>query len=246
MSLSSYVKIFDDDDNLFPEQLAVDLLALYESQPRHERYDMGYRNCEVLAIRPHTRIPEEPAISSGVTGDAHVAGGADQEQKEPEENKVAKSSHSYLPIFERLRHSCQKTLQRYMQTAPHGSNLFQVRGMELPNLLSYNHLNPNDSFHAHIDAWDKSTATRGLSIIFYINDVHEGGHTVFHTIRDEQGQPLSVAPKRKRVVVFPAGYPFVHEGSKPISNKKHIVVSWLHFGDKGHPIATVPLFPDKK
>lgn len=242
MSLDTFIKIYDNDDSLFPEHLLEDLLALYEAEAEHKRMDNGYRNCEVLALKPGIQVPGEPSNTTE-QGDGTPA---------------------REPVFARLRNSCKMAWQKYLNTTLHGGNVYQVRAMELPNLLTYDPLAKNDHFHAHVDAWDKSTATRALSLIFYLNDVEEGGETVFHTVRDPSAtqfkepddgagpvvpssekllehEKLKVKPRRRRLVIFPSGFPYVHEGTKPRSGKKHIVVSWLHYGKEGHQVATVPL-----
>jgi hypothetical protein len=244
MSLDTFIKIYDNDDSLFPEHLLEDLLALYEAEAEHKRMDSGFRNCEFLPLKPGIKVPGAPG---------NVAKEGDPDQAPARE-----------PVFARLRNCCKLAWQKYVNTTPYGGNVYQVRAMELPNLLTYDPLAQNDHFHAHVDAWDKSTATRALSLIFYLNDVEEGGETVFHSVRDpnagqvrepadgagpvvqnspklEEHEKLKVKPRRRRLVIFPSGFPFVHEGTKPRSGKKQIVVSWLHYGKEGHQVATVPL-----
>lgn len=90
-------------------------------------------------------------------------------------------------------------------------------------------------FHKHVDAWDVASATRQISIILYLNDVAVGGETIFADL------DVDVRPKEGRLIVFPSSYMFQHEGMPPISNKKYVLVSWLHFDGPSHGYRTFPL-----
>lgn len=62
---------------------------------------------------------------------------------------------------------------------------------------------------------------RVLTYLYYLNDVEEGGETVFlknHKIKPEAG----------KLVIFPATWCYPHEALKPISNDKYIVTGWLY------------------
>lgn len=64
---------------------------------------------------------------------------------------------------------------------------------------------------------------RVLALIYYINDVDEGGETSFYY------QKMSVKPKKGTLAVFPAGFTHTHKGHVPISSDKYVVTSWLMF-----------------
>lgn len=217
-TLADYILCIDQDDQVFPETLCEALMKLYEVQPQRNRIDLGYRNCEVITILSNTFV--------------------NRGTRREDDQLVL----SMVDVFDELKKASHCALQAYMQRVAHGNSYFQLKAMELPNLLSYDPEQENDSFHPHIDAWEQGTSSRGLSIIFYLNDVEEGGETVFHTAQGPGGEPFKIKPKRRRVVIFPSSFPYVHEGTKPISGKKHIVVSWLHFGRENHAFPTVPLY----
>lgn len=74
-------------------------------------------------------------------------------------------------------------------------------------------------FNRHVDG-----LRRWASAVFYLNDVAEGGETVF----SEFG--ISIKPKRGDLVLFPAQFPYFHEAKRPISNDKWVAVTWFkHF-----------------
>ena len=63
--------------------------------------------------------------------------------------------------------------------------------------------------------------SRIFTCMFYLNDVAEGGETVFPYCN------LKISPKAGTFVCWPAPWPYVHKGLVPISNDKYIVTTWL-------------------
>ena len=78
-----------------------------------------------------------------------------------------------------------------------------------------------DLFDTHVDVSDYSSARRFLSFMFYLNDVSEGGETIF---RDKQ-----ITPKKGTLLVFPPLWMYPHRGDPPISNPKYIMSTYLHY-----------------
>jgi hypothetical protein len=153
---------------------------------------------------------------------------------------------SATPLFESLKIYVRNALERFRVETGCGT-LSYVRAIEDPNLFRYE---PDEvdakgahRFHRHADAWSLETASRQVSIILYLNDVEQGGETVFQDIHTSEGKrPLKICPRRGRMLVFPSNYLFEHEGLSPVSGRKYILVSWLHFGETGHAYRTHPLF----
>ena len=65
------------------------------------------------------------------------------------------------------------------------------------------------------------SAFRALVFSVYLNDVKEGGETEF------LNQAMRIKPKKGRVVVFPAGFPYVHRGNQPMKGEKYLMTSWF-------------------
>ena len=55
----------------------------------------------------------------------------------------------------------------------------------------------------------------------HLNDVEEGGETEFLHFSKR------VKPKTGRIVIWPAGFPYVHRGNPPLSGEKYILTSWM-------------------
>ena len=81
--------------------------------------------------------------------------------------------------------------------------------------------NTNDLFDTHVDVMDYSTARRFLSFFWYLNDVEQGGETMFND--------LVIRPKAGRMVVFPPLWMFPHKGCIPVSNEKYLLSTYLHY-----------------
>lgn len=79
----------------------------------------------------------------------------------------------------------------------------------------------DDMFDTHVDVQDYATARRYLSFLWYLNDIDNGGKTVFNG--------LSITPKRGSLVVFPPLWMFPHRGEPPLSGPKYILTTYLHY-----------------
>jgi hypothetical protein len=68
--------------------------------------------------------------------------------------------------------------------------------------------------------------SRIFAVMFYLNDVTEGGETEFIH------QGLKLQPTKGTFVVWPAPWPYVHRGNVPVSNDKYILTTWLVRNDE--------------
>lgn len=140
------------------------------------------------------------------------------------------------PLYEIARSSIARIFDRYKSDVGCGT-LNYVTRLESPSLSRYD-VDDEDGvhhFHRHADCWSMETASRQVSVIVYLNDVTDGGETVFDS-------NMSVEPRAGRALVFPSSFCFEHRGNPPVSNSKYVLVAWLHLGGTGHVYATLPLF----
>lgn len=86
--------------------------------------------------------------------------------------------------------------------------------------------NDKDVFDWHTDVGDYQSARRYLVMFYYLNDVQEGGETLFDLGGDGH---RGVKPKQGRVVCFPPNFMYPHKGSKPISEPKYIISTYGHY-----------------
>lgn len=79
-----------------------------------------------------------------------------------------------------------------------------------------------EAFQLHFDAVNH-VANRYLVLLWYLNDVAEGGETRFPQLG------TAVTPKAGRLLVFPPYWMYQHEGARPVSGDKYIVSTYLLF-----------------
>jgi hypothetical protein len=82
---------------------------------------------------------------------------------------------------------------------------------------------PGDACILHVDGQCSEPGRNGLRIatlIFYLNDVEDGGETFFPL------QDLKVAPRRGRAVLFPIGHTHPHQVLKA-GSPRYIMQTWI-------------------
>ena len=83
---------------------------------------------------------------------------------------------------------------------------------------------PGEAFHRwHYEADTRATSPRFLTLMIYLNDVEEGGHTEF------KYQKVKVKPAAGKLVVWPGGFTHTHKGHPPIKGNKYIITTWMEF-----------------
>jgi hypothetical protein len=80
----------------------------------------------------------------------------------------------------------------------------------------------NEQFQPHFDSIHE-VANRYLVILWYLNDVAEGGETAFRQLE------VSVSARTGRLLVFPPYWMYQHAGLPPVSNDKFIASTYLLF-----------------
>jgi hypothetical protein len=82
---------------------------------------------------------------------------------------------------------------------------------------------PTEGYHVwHVEHGEGfENEPRAFVFSIYLNDVAEGGETEFLHFSKR------VQPKAGRIVIWPAGFPYLHRGNPPLSSKKYILTSWM-------------------
>jgi hypothetical protein len=94
----------------------------------------------------------------------------------------------------------------------------------------------DERFQLHFDAVNH-LAHRYLVMLWYLNDVAQGGETRFPQLG------VTVQPKAGRLIVFPPYWMYQHEGVAPLSGDKYILSTYLLFTDP--QLAHNPIAPGK-
>ena len=113
------------------------------------------------------------------------------------------------------------TFKHYIQNTGasegYGNEPFHYTNLKIQKTL------PTEGYHVwhleHGKGFDNEPRAFVFSI--YLNDVEEGGETEFLHFSKR------VQPKTGRVVIWPAGFPYVHRGNSPLSGEKYILTSWM-------------------
>jgi len=82
---------------------------------------------------------------------------------------------------------------------------------------------PTQGYHIWHIEHNKGFDNEPRAFVFsvYLNDVDEGGETEFLHFSKR------VKPKKGRIVIWPAGFPYVHRGNPPLAGEKYILTSWM-------------------
>ena len=80
-----------------------------------------------------------------------------------------------------------------------------------------------DDFKYHSDVGDHLSAKRFVACFFYLNDVEEGGETVFPDYN------LSVNPVKGRLAIWPPFWTHPHQCMPAKSDDKYVVGTYLHY-----------------
>ena len=82
---------------------------------------------------------------------------------------------------------------------------------------------PTEGYHVWHIEHGKGFENEPRAFVFsiYLNDVEDGGETEFLHFSKR------VKPKTGRIVIWPAGFPYVHRGNPPLSGEKYILTSWM-------------------
>lgn len=161
-------------------------------------------------------------------------------------NSVSKSDEHYekrdnaiykFDEINMLNHSAFEDFRQPMGALMQGVNNFymdKVHNVLRDKLVCYEKFNnyeaprikryePNEGiFDWHVDSFDEESAKRALVMFWYLNDVEEGGETVF-----DVGQEIKVPPRAGSVCCFPPHWTFPHKGATPISGPKYVISSYV-------------------
>ncbi len=94
---------------------------------------------------------------------------------------------------------------------------FHFTGLKIQKTL------PTEGYHVWHIEHNKGFDNEPRAFVFsiYLNDVEEGGETEFLHFSKR------CKPKTGRIVIWPAGFPYLHRGNPPLSGEKYILTSWM-------------------
>lgn len=134
---------------------------------------------------------------------------------------VASRNATWLDWDNRLLAVLTRHLQLYEEDNPivrTFSNPLDEEGFKMKRYGADGH----HEFHADGGQERRGDPVRVIAFLFYLNDVIEGGETVF------LNQAVNIAPRCGRVALFPTAFTHVHAGRPPIfPSKKYVVANFV-------------------
>ena len=128
----------------------------------------------------------------------------------------------WVDIQTKLNNVFVDAVELYMKSLDLGPDFPSKYAFEEYRMKMYSD-NNYDQFKDHVDVGDYNSARRFLVCFLYINDVSVGGQTNFPKL------DYAVAPVRGRILLFPATWQWRHAGLPPVSGRKYIVGTYLHY-----------------
>lgn len=152
--------------------------------------------------------------------DGVVASGLDKNTKITREmyfNKMPLSVYD-KELFDNL-HTYLIQYGKYNNIIPMLTQDIEDTGYQLQKYVA------NEGFYKwHHDSATKMNnnnkiSNRIITYLWYLNDVQEGGETLF--------QNFKIKPKQGSLLLFPATWSYKHCAAMPISNDKYIITGWI-------------------
>jgi hypothetical protein len=199
--MQNYIYI---NNNSISRELCKDIIKRYESQ--EDKYD-------------------------GVT-----AAGLNKEIKDTKDYIIFANNKSWNKIYNFLNKELTNNINNYLkilnnqedynnnnQNSPYKFKIFDKNPLLNKSFMVQKYLKGKGRYIYHddfsIDYENKKY--RAITFLWYLNDVEEGGETVF------SGE-YKIKPKAGTLVFFPASWCYPHTGKMPLSDDKYILTGWLY------------------
>jgi hypothetical protein len=140
----------------------------------------------------------------------------------PRDRKATELNIAGLPDWEDLRKAFSASMNvTFSQLAPLIPLMLNPQIQYRDEGYTVQRTKPGEYYHWHIDYIHNSEYPRHFSVIWYLNDVEEGGETEF------EYQKIKIRPKAGSMLVFPSYWTHRHRGVTPRSGTKYIATTWL-------------------
>lgn len=131
------------------------------------------------------------------------------------------STGAWAPVFEQIHPRIEACMAHYLERSP----ILQSFALQVTGYKIQMYPRGEGYFRWHADAVGRGARDRVVAMVLYLNDVARGGDTEFFH------QGLKVAPKAGHLVLFPAGWNYMHCGHVPESEDKYIIQTFLKIKD---------------
>lgn len=82
---------------------------------------------------------------------------------------------------------------------------------------------PGDHYEYHVDVNDYASARRFVNLVWFLNDVEQGGEYFF------PHPNIRIRPIKSRLVVFPSTWIYPYSIGAPVSNPSYTISTFLHY-----------------
>jgi hypothetical protein len=128
---------------------------------------------------------------------------------------------AWRDIFQRIHPKIEACMSDYLSRSP------VLRSFDLQATGYKIQMYPKNQgyFRWHADSVGKNAGNRVVAMVLYLNDVETGGETEFFH------QGIKISPKAGYLVLFPAGWNYMHCGHIPESGDKYIIQTFIKIKD---------------
>jgi hypothetical protein len=187
--------------------------------------------CDDLCDEIISKFEDDPNKYQGLT-----VGGVQKDTKDTIDFRIPTNCEKWYKINKCLLKVLTQNIDEYIDTLSNCENykktsqLFKrdYSPINKKNIIFYHflvqrYLKNEGRYVYHDDSYIniEENEYRIMTYLFYLNDVEEGGETVFwndHKIKPEKG----------KLILFPACWTFPHCGRMPISSNKYIITGWIY------------------
>lgn len=124
---------------------------------------------------------------------------------------------AWRDIFQRIHPRIQACMAHYLSRSP----ILQSFNLQITGYKIQMYPKNQGYFRWHADSVGKNAGDRVVAMILYLNDVEKGGETEFYH------QEIKVIPKAGNLVLFPAGWNYMHCAHVPESGDKYIIQTFI-------------------
>lgn len=128
---------------------------------------------------------------------------------------------AWADVFQRVHPRISACMSHYLSSSP----VLQSFDLEGTGYKIQMYPKNEGYFRWHADAVGKYARDRVAASVLYLNDVAKGGETEFFH------QRMKISPKAGNLVIFPAGWDFMHCAHKPESGDKYIISAFMRIKD---------------
>ena len=130
----------------------------------------------------------------------------------------------YLLLDEKINKAITETIWKYAEEFPHTFKRVADHQDIKTSHYSLRKYSIGDYFNWHTDAVSLEQMSRVLGIIIYLNDVNEGGETLFEL---PSGEEYAIKPETGKLLLFPSNWMYRHKGAIPVSNPKYVITCFV-------------------